>query len=297
MEFYEPSQPYPSAADAYGEVFLSYIQTSLRAVGNSTLLTSGLDPLVPFAGSDPTSTEGRLILALLYEQPSPFLVPETLLDEFYEMAECEDAREEFDLYSFLEEANLCNPVAAVYLLIGESSNSERGRVTTTATKTVTISGSPESLFDTVVTTLPSTSSTSPGNVVSLSQPTGYSTNNATGGQQPTSITDAAGRGRPTTSQPLTASPQSTAGIVLDSGSSGGDLVDAGSSITLTITASDIKPVSTQGSKRLSSTQTGGSLSTQTGGLTVTAAAGKGSVPAILAAVGLVITAVVCWTFL
>lgn len=284
-----------SVAATSGRAFLSYVQPSLRAMANSSLLTSRIDPLVPFAVSNTTWTEDHLIVALLYEQPSPFLIPETLRRELYQMAECEEAREAFDLYSLLKEANLNNLEAAVYFLVGGTDNGGPGHVTTTSTRTATITGSsPPSVNTPARSALSRESSSHPlltalptDSIVSIPQPTEVS-RPATRDGQPTS-SNAAGQGATVTSRPPATSPQSNAGLDLSPGSTVGDSAGAKTLTTLTIDATAIKTVSIG--------DPDGPSPSEAGGLTVTAAAGRGPEPGVVAAALLFATGVVYRAFL
>lgn len=298
------SSPFPSVLTASSRVFHSYMQPSLLAVGNSTSLASHVDPLVPFAvpNVNPTKNEAHLILALLYEQPSPFLVPAQSLRGFYEMAESKEEREGFDLNSFVRDASLSNLVAAAYFLVvgdglGDStttstvaipSSSISSAISSASISSTLGAGPGLSLSSPPLVTLPPSARVTTNNAVTISQPTGDSKNGGVAGRL-TSI-NSTGQETAITSQRPATSPQITGGHVVGSGSAGGKSVEMGVvSTTLTINPRAIKLPSSESLDRRPANKTGG--------LTVTTAAGRDTEPVLVAAALLAITAAIYWTFL
>ena len=107
-------------------LFLSYLQASMQSrTDKSTILSSQINPLVPFQLPEPSCGEDILIVILVSEQPHPLLAGDCFIKQFAEMEENSSKRKDYKIGGFWESAALGEVSAATWLVINND-NAECG---------------------------------------------------------------------------------------------------------------------------------------------------------------------------
>ena len=155
-------------------IFLSYLQTSMQSrTEQSTILSSQINPLVPFQLPEPSCDEDILVVILVSDQPHPLLAEDCYVKQFAAMEEDSSKRRDYQMGGFWESAALGEVSAATWILInndkaecqngGEDTaggegpeivSVSTGSADTTTTITTTVDGKPT----TITTTIPAASS-------------------------------------------------------------------------------------------------------------------------------------------